>query len=165
MSNIFLIARVTFKECIRNKALYGIFLLGLLLFTANIIISAMFSWELGKVAVDVGMSVVSFSGLIIIFFLSINAFSNDIERKTIYLILSRPVSKSQYLMGKYIGLGLIIVLSSSILGICAALSFKLSTIGHEAFVPVYLEMASFLSTFLTFPGELKVSGGMNFPGR
>lgn len=143
MSNIFLIARITFKECIRNRALYGIFFLGLLLFTANIIITAMFSWELGKVAVDVGLSVVSFSGLIIIFFLSINALSNDLDRRTIYMILSRPINRSQYILGKYTGLGLIILLSSTILGICAALSFKLATAGHEAFIPMHFSWPVF----------------------
>ena len=60
MSKILLVASITFRDCIRNKALYGIFALGLMLFTANIIITGMFSWELGKVAVDVGLSTVFF---------------------------------------------------------------------------------------------------------
>jgi len=140
---IFLVAWITFKDSIRNKALYGIFLLGLVLFTANIIIAGMFSWELGKVAVDVGLSVVSFSGLVIIFFLSINAVSNDLDQKTIYLILSRPISKIQYILGKYMGLGLIILLSSSILGACAALSVKLATYKAEAYIPSHFSWPVF----------------------
>jgi len=143
VSKICLIALITFKEGIRNRALYGVFLLGLLLFTANVIITAMFSWELGKVAVDVGLSVVSFSGLLIIFFLSINTLSNDLERKTIYMILSRPINKRQYILGKYVGLGLTILLSSIILGLCAALSFKLATMGHEAFIPAHFSWPVF----------------------
>jgi len=143
MSKIFLIALVTFKDSIRNRALYGILLLGLVLFTANIIITGMFSWELGKVAVDVGLSVVSFSGLVIIFFLSINMVSNDIERKTIYLILSRPIGKFHYIVGKYVGLGLVILLSSGILGLCAALSVKLSTHGAEAYIPAHFSWTVF----------------------
>ena len=136
MSKIFLIAWVTFKDSIRNRALYGIFLFGLLLFTANIIITKMFSWELGKVAIEVGLSVVSISGLVIIFFLSINTMSNDIDKKTVYLILSRPLTRFQYIIGKYVGLSLIIMLSSAILGSCAALSAKLATYGSEGYIPV-----------------------------
>ncbi len=136
MSKILLIASITFKDSIRNKALYGIFIFGLLLFTANIIITGMFSWELGKVAVDVGLSVVSFSGLVIIFFLAINTMSNDLEKRTIYMILSRPISKLEYILGKYVGLALIVLLSCAILGLCAALSTKLATYGHEDYIPL-----------------------------
>ena len=135
MSEIFLIAWITFKESIRNKALYGIFLLGIVMFAANIVFTGMFSWELGKVAVDVGLSIVSFSGLMLIFFFSIQMISNDLEKKTVYLILSRPISRTQYIIGKYAGLSSIILLSSTILGICAALSVKVSTLGVEGYIP------------------------------
>ncbi|MCP4681867.1 MAG: ABC transporter permease [Desulfobacterales bacterium] len=151
MNKIFLIAWITFKDSIRSRALYGIFIFGLLLFTANIIITGMFTWELGKVAVDVGLSVVSFSGLVIIFFLSINTVSNDIDRRTIYMILSRPINKLQYILGKYIGLGMIVLLSSAILGCCAAVSVRLSTFGAEGYVPLHFSWPTFFLglTFLT----------------
>jgi ABC-type transport system involved in multi-copper enzyme maturation permease subunit len=135
MRNIFLIAGITFKDSIRKKALMGIFFFGLALFLANIIISGMFSWELGKVAVDVGLSVVALSGLMIIFFFSIHMVSQDLERKTIYMILSRPITKPQYILGKYCGLALIILISTAVLGTCSILSVKLATLGAEAFIP------------------------------
>ncbi len=128
-NKIYLVSWITLKDCLRNKALYGILLMGLVLFTANIIFTGMFSWDLGKVAVDMGLSTISFSGLILIFFFSINMMANDIEKKTIYLILSRPISKSEYILGKYAGLSTIIIISSIILAICAALSVWLATAG------------------------------------
>ena len=143
MRNIALLAGITFKDGIRSKGLYGIFAFVLLLFVANIIITSMFSWEVGKVAVDVGLSAVSISGLIIIFFFSINMVSNDLERKTIYLILSRPISKQQYVLGKYLGLALIILVSSAILGACSFLSVKLATMGAEAFIPAHFSWGIF----------------------
>ena len=136
MRNIALLAAITFKDSIRSKGLYGIFALGLILFVANIVITSMFSWEVGKVAVDVGLSVVSISGLIIIFFFSISMVANDLDRKIIYLILSKPIAKYQYILGKYVGLALIILLSSTILGLCSFLSVKLSVLGSEAFIPM-----------------------------
>ncbi|MFH2057806.1 MAG: hypothetical protein ABIJ59_02780 [Pseudomonadota bacterium] len=127
INKIWLVAWITFKDCLRNKALYGILFMALVLFGANIIFTGMFSFELGKVAVDMGLSTVSFSGLILIFFFSINMMSNDIEKKTIYLILSRPISKSEYIIGKYTGLSLVIIISSLALGICAAFSIWFAT--------------------------------------
>ncbi len=81
MSSISLVAGITFQECIRTKGLYGIFLLGFILFAANIVFTGMFSFEIGKMAVDMGLSVVSFSGLIFIFFFSIQSLFNDFEKK------------------------------------------------------------------------------------
>ena len=148
MVRIFLIAWITFKDSIRNKALYGIFFLGIIMFVANILITGMFSWEIGKVAVDVSLSVVSFSGLILIFFFSIQMVSNDIEKKTLYLVLSRPVTRAQYILGKYAGLGAIIFFSSAVLSICAAFSVKLSTLGTEGYIPVNFSWSTFvLSVF------------------
>lgn len=144
MHNIALLTAVTFKDSIRNKGLYGIFALVAAMFAANIIITGMFSWELGKVAVDVGLSVVSISGLIIIFFFSINMISNDLERKSIYLVLSKPISKVQYIIGKYLGLGLILLVSGVVLGACAAVSFKLSTMGAETFIPANFSWGLFI---------------------
>lgn len=134
MANVLLIAWVTFKESVRNKVLYGIFSFGLLLFVANMVFTGMFSFELGKVAVDVGLSVVSFSGLVIILFLGIHQLANDLERRTIYLVLSRPITRLHYVFGKYCGLVMTICLSSLILGSLAAGSVLLSTLGaHGAF--------------------------------
>ena len=124
---IFPVAHITFIDCLRNKALYGILFMGIVLFGINIIFTGMFSWDLSKVAVDMGLSTVSFAGLILIFFFSIQMMSNDMDKKTIYLILSRPVSKSEYIVGKFIGLSFVILISSLVLGVCAAFSVWLST--------------------------------------
>jgi ABC-type transport system involved in multi-copper enzyme maturation permease subunit len=144
MVKVGLVAWITFKESIRNKALFGIFFCGIGLFLANIIITGMFSWEIGKVAVDVGLSVVTLSGLLIIFFLSIQMMSNDLERKTIYLILSKPISKQHYILGKFIGLAGIITVSSLVLGAGAVLSVKLSIFGSEQFMPHHFSWSTLL---------------------
>lgn len=131
MANVWLMACVTFKESVRNKVLYGIFSFGLLLFVANLVFTGMFSFELGKVAVDVGLSVVSFSGLVIILFLGIHLLTNDLERRTIYLVLSRPITRLHYLLGKYGGMVMTLCLSSLVLGALAAGSVLFSTLGVQ----------------------------------
>ncbi len=127
MRKIGLVAHITFKDCLRSRVLYGIPAMGLVLFGVNLIFTGLFSWDLGKVAVDIGLSTVSFSGLILIFFFSITMMANDMEKKTLYLILSRPISRTQYVLGKYAGLGVILVFSSLVLGLCGALSVWVAT--------------------------------------
>ncbi|MBW2370773.1 MAG: ABC transporter permease, partial [Deltaproteobacteria bacterium] len=88
-------------------------------------------------------SVVSISGLMIIFFFSINMVSNDLERRTIYMILSRPINKVQYIFGKFIGLSLIVLLSSIILGCCSAVSVKLATLNAAGYIPQHFSWSTF----------------------
>jgi len=143
LTKTFLTAAITFKEGIRNKVIHGIVILGILLFAGNIVLTGMFSWELGKVAVDMGLSVISLAGLIIIFFLGINSLANDLERKTVYLILSRPITRVHYLLGKYLGLAALVIASSVILGVLAAVSVKVSIYGSGGYMPAGFSWVTF----------------------
>jgi ABC-type transport system involved in multi-copper enzyme maturation permease subunit len=60
------------------------------------------------------------------------------------MILSRPITKPQYILGKYCGLALIILISTAVLGACSMLSVKLATMGAEAFVPHMFSWSVFL---------------------
>ncbi|ABA89380.1 membrane protein, putative [Syntrophotalea carbinolica DSM 2380] len=113
---------ITFKEGIRNRAIFGIFLLALSLFAANFLICGMIMQEVGKVAVDVALSAVSFSGLLLVLFVGINLLAKDLDRRTIYMVLARPISRAQYIWGKFLGMALLIIVSVSFLGGGALLS-------------------------------------------
>ncbi|HWR71660.1 MAG TPA: ABC transporter permease [Nitrospirota bacterium] len=122
MTTLWPIALITFKEGIRNKALYGISLLVLLLLAANFFISGMIMQEVGKVAVDMALSTVSFSGLLLVLFVGINLMAKDLDKRTIYMVLSRPISRSQYIIGKFFGMTLLIVTTIAFLSVFAVLS-------------------------------------------
>ena len=124
---IWLIAKITFKEGIRSKVLYGIGLLSILLFISNLFITQFFAFETGKVAVDVGFSVLSLAGLSIIFFMGIGLLSRDLHQKNICMIICHPVSRFKYVIGKFSGLALFLVVAVGILGLFAILSLWLGT--------------------------------------
>ncbi|MEZ4600212.1 MAG: ABC transporter permease subunit [Syntrophotaleaceae bacterium] len=122
MNTVWPLAVITYKEGIRNRAIYGIFLLALLLFAANFLICGMIMQEVGKVAVDIALSAVSFSGLLLVLFVGINLLAKDLDRRTIYMVLARPISRSQYIWGKFVGMVLLILTTVASLGACAVLS-------------------------------------------
>ena len=113
------IALITFKEGIRNRALYGITLFALLLFGATALVATMIPREVGKVTIDMALSTISFSGLLIVLFVGINLMAKDLDKRTIYMVLSRPISRSQYIVGKYAGMLLIIAATMGILSLLA----------------------------------------------
>ncbi|MCP4116034.1 MAG: hypothetical protein GY737_11635 [Desulfobacteraceae bacterium] len=120
MNNIWLISGITLKEGFRNRILHGIFFFVFALFILDCVMVNLFTRDLGKVAVDIGLSTMSISGLVIIFFMGMNLLSRDIDKLTIYSILSRSVARWQYIFGKYLGLSLLIFISVAAIAVLTA---------------------------------------------
>lgn len=111
MNAILPLALLTLKEGLRHRMLHGIGLLALLMAIATILIPALFMYDLGKVAIDIGLSTMNVSGLLIIFFLAINIIGKDLDKKTIYMVLATPTSRAQYILGKFLGVCLLLLIS------------------------------------------------------
>ncbi len=123
MNPIWLIMKITFKEGIRSRILFGITILAVFLFASNVVITNLFSIEVAKVMIDLVFAALSLAGLSLIIFLGIGLLSQDIHNKTIYMIIGRPVTRSQYLIGKFGGMALLLLVVMIILGALALLSF------------------------------------------
>lgn len=133
--NIWYLSLATCTEGIRHRALWAIVGLAILLTSANIGVTTLFSWDVGKVSVEFGLSAVAFTGLLVVFFLGMKILADDLERSRIFMLLSRPVSIWQYLTGKFLGLSLVLGISTCILGVAAALSMQYVLWHYPAYVP------------------------------
>lgn len=94
----------TFRETIRNKILYvilafALLVIGLCYFLANLSVG-----ELTRIITDVGLASIHIFGVVMAVFLGITLVSHEVERKTVYLILSRPVPRWEFIVGKALGL-------------------------------------------------------------
>jgi len=101
------IAWITFLEGLRNKAVYGITLLAGLMMTFTVALSGMIMRDVGKVATDFTLSSTTFAALLVVLFVGVTILARDMERKTIYLALSRAVPRARYLLGRFCGLCLL----------------------------------------------------------
>jgi ABC-type transport system involved in multi-copper enzyme maturation permease subunit len=135
MITLWPIALITFKEGIRNRAIYAISLFALLSLGANFLISGMIMQDVGKVAVDIALSTTSFSGLLLVLFVGINLMAKDLDKRTIYMVLSRPVSRPEYILGKFLGMALLILATICILGIFAVLSIAMIKMTYSGYFP------------------------------
>lgn len=135
LRNIWFLAIATCTEGIRHRALWAIICLAALLNVTNMAVTKMFSWDLGKVSVEFGLSTVAFTGLLLVFFLGMKILADDLERSRIFMLLSRPVTIWQYLSGKFLGLTLILSSSTIILGVAATLSMLYVLWQYPAYVP------------------------------
>ncbi|HEY4743958.1 MAG TPA: ABC transporter permease subunit [Desulfuromonadaceae bacterium] len=112
---------VTFLEGLRNRAVYGITLLASLMMVFTVLLSSMIMQDVGKVATDLALSTATFAALLVVMFVNINILAKDLERKTIYLALSRAVPRSHYILARFLGLGLLLGLVVLLL-LCASLA-------------------------------------------
>jgi len=135
LRNIWFLALATCTEGVRHKALWAIVCLAVLLTMANLGVTTLYSWDLGKVSVEFGLSAVAFTGLLLVFFLGMKILADDLERSRIFMLLSRPVSIWHYLTGKFLGLAMILLLATTILGLSAALSMQYVLWQYPAYVP------------------------------
>lgn len=135
MNGAFPVAVITYKEGIRNRAIYGIAILALTLVAVNILVSGMIPQDVGKVSVDFGLASISFSGLLLVLFVGINLMAKDLDRRTIYMVLARPISRGQYILGKFLGLCLLLVSAVGCLSLFSLASiFLLKQLHPDYFV-------------------------------
>lgn len=111
MSRIFALSAITFREGIRNRSLFGILLFSLFILGLNIAIAGFFMRDIGKVSSDMNLSALSFAGLLLVLFVGINLMAKDIEKKTVHLVLSKPISRVEYIWGKFLGIQLFVTIS------------------------------------------------------
>jgi ABC-type transport system involved in multi-copper enzyme maturation permease subunit len=159
-SRIFAIAANTFRETIRNKILYAILAFALLVIGLSYFLADLSVGEMTRIIADVGLASIHVFGVIMAVFIGITLVSQEVERKTIYLILSRPVPRWEFILGKALGLSSTLALTTLVMA--ATLFLVHFGYGREpeagilvASAGIYLELvmliclASFFSTFTT----------------
>ncbi len=98
------IARNTFREAIRDRILYGILFFAVLLILFSLVLGQLSFNEEVRVTIDVGLAGISFFSVLMSIFLGITLLHKEIEKRTIYTVLSKPVPRYSYVVGKFLGL-------------------------------------------------------------
>jgi len=110
MSRIWVLAANTFKEVIRDRVLFILILFAILLMSLSFAIGQLSHEEVYRLSVSLGLASIQmcFSGLVV--FLGCSLFAREIDQRTIYTLLVRPIKRWQYLVGKFLGLQGVLVL-------------------------------------------------------
>lgn len=109
------IAIVTFKEGIRDKTLISVSIIGILILISSIIFIPISVGQSTKVIIDFGISFIEILLLFQIIFIGTRIIYDEIEKKTIQTILSKPIKPFELILGKLIGLSLITFVVQTIL--------------------------------------------------
>src|ERR671918_384321 len=98
------IAVNVFRESVRDKVLYNLVFFAILLIGASYLLGQLTAGQDVKIIKDLGLGAMSIFGLFIAVFIGIGLVSKEVERRSIFPLLAKPVSRSQFIAGKYFGL-------------------------------------------------------------
>jgi len=100
------IALYTFHEAVRNKILYAILFFAVALILLSLVIGAASFSQDERILKNIGLSAISFFADMIAIFVGVTLMYGEVHRKTIYTILSKPVTRTTYFLGKFIGVAM-----------------------------------------------------------
>jgi ABC-type transport system involved in multi-copper enzyme maturation permease subunit len=104
MSRIVIIACNTFREAVRNRVLYNLVLFAVLMAAAALLVGQISIGIERIVLINLGLTAISVFGLVIAILIGIDLVSKEIEKRTLYTVLSRPVRRWEFIAGKFAGL-------------------------------------------------------------
>jgi Cu-processing system permease protein len=120
------IARVTtistnvFREVIRDRVLYLLGLYGIVLLLAMRLLPEIAAATERKILPDVGLALMQVMGLLLSIFVGTNLVNKEIEKRTVLVLIAKPVSRTEFIIGKHLGLtgvlGVLVIIMTGIYG-------------------------------------------------
>lgn len=143
-NKISIVAFYTFKEILKSKILINVFFAGLGLMLVTFVATEFTYGVPERVALDFGLGMLSLSTLAISLFLGVTLLSKEIDSRTVYMVISRPVPRYAFIIGKLVGLlGIqavnVILLSLMTLVSVAALGGEINSLIYWSICFIFLE--------------------------
>lgn len=134
------IAKNTYREAVRDKVLYLLIVFGCLSILASKILGFVSIGDEMKIITDISLASISLFGALIAVFVGTNLVYKEIDKRTLYSILSRPISRYEFVLGKYIGLVSLIAMTTALMALFSALYITImgGTVDMMFFVAVFL---------------------------
>src|SRR5277367_6797561 len=118
----------TFREAVRDRVLYNLIFFAFLMIGAAILVGQISIGIERLVIINLGLSAISLFGLVMAIFIGVGLVSKEIEKRTLYSLLAKPIRRWEFIAGKYGGLLLTLAVNTAFmtLGLAAALYY----VGH-----------------------------------
>lgn len=135
------IALNTFREAIRDRILYLLLVFAILLIGASRALSLLTVGSEEKIVKDIGLAAISLFGTATAVFVGVGLVFKEIEKRTIYTLVSKPIVRSHFILGKYLGLVIVLAVNVSVMTI---------VLYALLFVKGWADAAMAAAVFLTF---------------
>jgi ABC-type transport system involved in multi-copper enzyme maturation permease subunit len=109
------IAKNTFKESARDRVLYNLVIFGIIITASSVVLGTITIGDVKQIIINLGLSTLSIFGTLIAIFIGIQLVYKEIDKKTIYSLLAKPVARYEFMLGKYLGLMLTLIVNVSVM--------------------------------------------------
>ena len=146
LSRILTIATNTVREAVRSKLLYMLLFFAILMIFTGVLVSTLSYVEGERILQDVGMASIRLFSVAIAIFVGVGLIHKEVDRRTVYTILSKPLSRAEFLLGKYLGLVLTIwmqmgIMVAAFVGVSLASAAPLTAAHAASFALTGVELA------------------------
>ncbi len=155
MKSTLVISLNTFREIIRDRILYGLVVFAILLISVSMLLGQLSFAEQIRISMNLGLTAIHLGTVVLSVFVGSTLVTKEIDKKTIMTILARPISRTQFILGKALGLSLVNLvvmsgLSVVLAGVLYFLGADLKPIFLLALVGILLEGMLLLGITLLF---------------
>lgn len=132
------IAVHTFKEAVRERVLYNLVVFALLMIGAAILLGHISVGIEQILIINLGLSSIALFGLLMAIFIGVGLVYKEIDKRTVFSILSKPVRRAEFIAGKYLGLLLTLLVNTAVMtaGFYAALFYQQRRLGTADLQPL-----------------------------
>ena len=106
MQRVLAVAVNTFREAVRDRVLYGVLGVATFVLLFSLVLAEVSLDQQRRIVLDVGLAAISLFSVVVAIFLGSSLLYKEIERKTLYVILPKPIRRYEFLLGKYFGIAL-----------------------------------------------------------
>ena len=155
MSRIVAVAANTFRETVRERVLYNLVFFALAMTLSGLLLGHLSIRQDEKIIKDLGLAAIDFFGTLIAIFIGVGLVSKEIERRSLYPLLAKPLSRGEFFLGKFAGLAFTLLVNTAAMAL--GLLVTLWLVGHrpdlhllQAIYPLYLGLLLIVAMALLF---------------
>lgn len=123
----------TFREAVRDRILYNLIAFAVILIASALLVGQISIGVQKIVLINLGLSSISIFGLLIAIFLGINLVYKEVDKRSLYVLLSKPIRRSEFVIGKFLGLNLTLLVNTIAMsaGLWCALFYLMRHFEHQ----------------------------------
>jgi ABC-type transport system involved in multi-copper enzyme maturation permease subunit len=155
LNRIVAVAANTFRETVRERVLYNLVFFALAMTLSGLLLGHLSIRQDEKIIKDLGLAAIDFFGTLIAIFIGVGLVSKEIERRSLYPLLAKPLSRGELFLGKFFGLAFTLLVNTAAMAL--GLLVTLQLVGHRpdlhllaAIYPLYLGLLLVVAIALLF---------------
>jgi ABC-type transport system involved in multi-copper enzyme maturation permease subunit len=124
-----LVAFNTVRELLRNKLLYNLLIFAVLLIAGSFFVAQLTIGQWDRVILDLGLAAAELAGVLIAVLIGVGLVAGELERKTIFPTLAKPLTRASFVCGRYAGLALMLAVNVAVMTASLAVVLRLAGYG------------------------------------